>query len=104
MYRIYTVTTADVCDLNSITLIIRDNEVDITMASIRVVILLHQRDGKRFLWPAIRKISENAVPGIMGNQALLIAVLLLLVVVAVVVVVVMIVVYPSHVYTTVVIR
>ncbi|XP_031424240.1 inter-alpha-trypsin inhibitor heavy chain H3-like [Clupea harengus] len=53
---------------DSLSLIIRDNEADITMTTIRAVILLHWQDGKSFLWPAVRKRpSENAIPGIMGK-------------------------------------
>ncbi|XP_041944218.1 inter-alpha-trypsin inhibitor heavy chain H3-like [Alosa sapidissima] len=53
---------------DSMIVIIRDSEADITMTNIRVVILLHQQDGKHFLWPAIRKRPlENEIPGIMGK-------------------------------------
>ncbi|XP_076125331.1 inter-alpha-trypsin inhibitor heavy chain H3-like [Alosa pseudoharengus] len=53
---------------DSMIVIIRDSEADITMTNIRVVILLHRQDGKHFLWPAIRKRpSENEIPGIMGK-------------------------------------
>ncbi|XP_062401347.1 inter-alpha-trypsin inhibitor heavy chain H3-like isoform X2 [Sardina pilchardus] len=53
---------------DSMIVIIRDSEADITVENIRVVILLHLQDGKRFLWPAVRKRpSEHEVPGIMGK-------------------------------------
>ncbi|KAL2091288.1 hypothetical protein ACEWY4_013551 [Coilia grayii] len=53
---------------DSLLLIIRENETDITIATIRVVILLHQRNGEKFLWLAIRKRPlGNASSGLIGK-------------------------------------
>ncbi|XP_056128460.1 uncharacterized protein LOC130106394 [Rhinichthys klamathensis goyatoka] len=38
-----------------VSLILRRNEMDVTMGNIRVVILLHKENGEVFLWPAVRQ-------------------------------------------------
>ncbi|XP_051768557.1 inter-alpha-trypsin inhibitor heavy chain H3-like isoform X12 [Ctenopharyngodon idella] len=38
-----------------VSLILRSNEMDVTMGNIRVVILLHKKNGDAFLWPAVRQ-------------------------------------------------
>ncbi|XP_039529773.1 inter-alpha-trypsin inhibitor heavy chain H3-like isoform X1 [Pimephales promelas] len=50
-----------------VSLILRRNEMDVTMGSIRVVILLHKEKGEVFLWPAVRQqpkdVSLRAILG-----------------------------------------
>ncbi|KAI4888781.1 hypothetical protein NFI96_021602, partial [Prochilodus magdalenae] len=53
---------------DSVSVILRNNEVDITMGSVRIVVLLHKRDGDVFLWPAVRQPPQgSSVQGILGK-------------------------------------
>ncbi|XDV51310.1 hypothetical protein PO909_020222 [Leuciscus waleckii] len=47
-----------------VSLILRSNEMDVTMGNIRVVILLHKKNGEVFLWPAVRQQPKDV--GLMG--------------------------------------
>ncbi|XP_029549178.1 inter-alpha-trypsin inhibitor heavy chain H3 [Salmo trutta] len=40
---------------DSVSLILRDKEVDITIGSTRIIIMLYERNGIKFLWPALRQ-------------------------------------------------
>uniref|UniRef100_A0A672QQ28 Inter-alpha-trypsin inhibitor heavy chain H3-like n=1 Tax=Sinocyclocheilus grahami TaxID=75366 RepID=A0A672QQ28_SINGR len=52
----------------NVSLILRSNEMDVTMGNIRVVILLHKKDGDIFLWPAIWQQPKDAsLMGILGE-------------------------------------
>ncbi|XP_036414974.1 inter-alpha-trypsin inhibitor heavy chain H3-like [Colossoma macropomum] len=42
-------------EADSVTLILRKNEVDVTMGTVRVVVLHHEKNGEKFLWPAVRQ-------------------------------------------------
>ncbi|XP_066528825.1 inter-alpha-trypsin inhibitor heavy chain H3-like isoform X2 [Hoplias malabaricus] len=56
---------------DSVSLIIRANEVDIAMGSIRVVILQHKKDGEVFLWPDVKQQPNNPdTQGILGAARL----------------------------------
>ncbi|MCJ8744184.1 hypothetical protein PDJAM_G00115560 [Pangasius djambal] len=46
-------------ELDSVSIFLRDNELDITMGSVRVVFLLHKKDGQVLLWPSIRQRPRN---------------------------------------------
>ncbi|XP_051957028.1 inter-alpha-trypsin inhibitor heavy chain H3-like isoform X2 [Xyrauchen texanus] len=49
-------------------LILGNNEIDVTMGNIRVVILLHKKDGNVFLWPDIRQQPKDVgLSGILGK-------------------------------------
>ncbi|XP_067243912.1 inter-alpha-trypsin inhibitor heavy chain H3-like isoform X2 [Chanodichthys erythropterus] len=51
-----------------VSLILRSNEMDVTMGNIRVVVLLHKKNGDVFLWPAIRqKPKDVSLMGILGK-------------------------------------
>ncbi|XP_039529772.1 inter-alpha-trypsin inhibitor heavy chain H3-like isoform X2 [Pimephales promelas] len=51
-----------------LSLILRRNEMDVTMGSIRVVILLHKEKGEVFLWPAVRQQPKDfSLRGILGK-------------------------------------
>ncbi|XP_067288169.1 inter-alpha-trypsin inhibitor heavy chain H3-like isoform X6 [Pseudorasbora parva] len=51
-----------------VSLILRSNEVDITLGNIRVVILLHKKNGEAFLWPAVRQQPKDvSLMGILGK-------------------------------------
>uniref|UniRef100_A0A672QPU5 Inter-alpha-trypsin inhibitor heavy chain H3-like n=1 Tax=Sinocyclocheilus grahami TaxID=75366 RepID=A0A672QPU5_SINGR len=53
----------------NVSLILRSNEMDVTMGNIRVVILLHKKDGDIFLWPAIWQQPKDAsLMGILGER------------------------------------
>ncbi|XDV51318.1 hypothetical protein PO909_020224, partial [Leuciscus waleckii] len=49
-----------------VSLILRSNEMDVTMGNIRVVILLHKKNGEVFLWPAVRS-KDVGLMGILGK-------------------------------------
>lgn len=52
----------------SVSLTLRNNEVEVSAQSVHVLILLHHMDGDRFLWPAVKQRPLNtALVGIMGN-------------------------------------
>ncbi|XP_078139814.1 inter-alpha-trypsin inhibitor heavy chain H3 isoform X2 [Centroberyx gerrardi] len=52
-----------------LTLILRDKEMDVTAGDARVVILLHERRGEKFLWPALRQFpSGNNTDGLLALQ------------------------------------
>ncbi|XP_021424380.2 inter-alpha-trypsin inhibitor heavy chain H3 isoform X1 [Oncorhynchus mykiss] len=42
-------------ETDSVSLILRDKEMDVTIASTRVVIMLYRRNGIKFLWPVLRQ-------------------------------------------------
>ncbi|KAI2659039.1 Inter-alpha-trypsin inhibitor heavy chain H3 [Labeo rohita] len=52
----------------NVSLILRSNEMDITMGNIRAVILLHKKDSDIFLWPAIwQQPKDVSLMGILGE-------------------------------------
>lgn len=54
-------------------LILRSNEIDVTMGNIHVVILLHKEKSDVFLWPAVRQQPKDvSLTGILGKNASLI--------------------------------
>uniref|UniRef100_A0A4W5PW43 Inter-alpha-trypsin inhibitor heavy chain H3-like n=1 Tax=Hucho hucho TaxID=62062 RepID=A0A4W5PW43_9TELE len=55
-------------ETDSVSLILRDKEMDVTIASTRVVIMLYKRNGIKFLWPVLRQrpTGENII-GIMAH-------------------------------------
>ncbi|KAG9260679.1 inter-alpha-trypsin inhibitor heavy chain H3-like isoform X7 [Astyanax mexicanus] len=56
---------------DSVSLILRDNELDVTMGTVRVVFFRHKKDGEWFLWPAVQKQPNNAnAEGIFGKNNL----------------------------------
>ncbi|XP_056128457.1 inter-alpha-trypsin inhibitor heavy chain H3-like [Rhinichthys klamathensis goyatoka] len=51
-----------------VSLILRRNEMDVTMGNIHVVILLHKKNGEVFLWPAVRQQPKDvSLRGILGK-------------------------------------
>ncbi|XDV51326.1 hypothetical protein PO909_020224 [Leuciscus waleckii] len=51
-----------------VSLILRSNEMDVTMGNIRVVILLHKKNGEVFLWPDVRHEPKDVgLTGILGK-------------------------------------
>ncbi|XP_067243933.1 inter-alpha-trypsin inhibitor heavy chain H3-like isoform X2 [Chanodichthys erythropterus] len=51
-----------------VSLILWSNEMDVTMGHIRVVILLHKKNGDMFLWPAVRQQPKDvSLMGILGK-------------------------------------
>ncbi|XP_076859005.1 inter-alpha-trypsin inhibitor heavy chain H3-like isoform X2 [Brachyhypopomus gauderio] len=51
---------------NNVSLILRDNEMDVTMGTVRVIFLLHAKSGDAFLWPAVRQ-QPIGMQGILGK-------------------------------------
>ncbi|XP_066528822.1 inter-alpha-trypsin inhibitor heavy chain H3-like isoform X2 [Hoplias malabaricus] len=57
---------------DSVTLILRKNEVDVSMGTMRIIVLRHQKNGETFLWPAVRQQPSTAsLEGILGKNKLL---------------------------------
>ncbi|XP_056324680.1 inter-alpha-trypsin inhibitor heavy chain H3b isoform X2 [Danio aesculapii] len=55
-----------------VSLVLRSNEMDITMGNMRIVILLHKEDGSVFLWPAVRQQPKDvSSSGILGEAEIL---------------------------------
>lgn len=53
------------------TVIRRDKEIDVMAGDTRMVILLHEKNGKEFLWPVLRqKPSNSSAEGILGGWSL----------------------------------
>uniref|UniRef100_A0A671L499 Zgc:112265 n=1 Tax=Sinocyclocheilus anshuiensis TaxID=1608454 RepID=A0A671L499_9TELE len=51
-----------------VSLILRSNEIDITMGNICVIILLHKENGDVFLWPAVQQQPKDVkLTGILGK-------------------------------------
>ncbi|KAK5602475.1 hypothetical protein CRENBAI_010956 [Crenichthys baileyi] len=51
----------------SLTVIRRDKEIDVAVEDVRLVILVHEKDGDKFLWPALRlKPSANNTEGLLA--------------------------------------
>ncbi|XP_016422340.1 inter-alpha-trypsin inhibitor heavy chain H3-like [Sinocyclocheilus rhinocerous] len=51
-----------------VSLILRSNEIDVTMGNIRVIILLHKENGDVFLWPAVQQQPKDVMlSGILGE-------------------------------------
>ncbi|XP_036414972.1 inter-alpha-trypsin inhibitor heavy chain H3-like isoform X5 [Colossoma macropomum] len=42
-------------ETDSVSLILRNDEVDVTMGTVRVVLFRHKKDGEMFLWPAVQQ-------------------------------------------------
>lgn len=58
-----------VLSLYSLSIFLRGNELDITMGSVRVVLLLHKKNRDAFLWPVVHQQPKNAnVQGILGKR------------------------------------
>ncbi|XP_058487296.1 inter alpha-trypsin inhibitor, heavy chain 4 isoform X2 [Solea solea] len=64
-------TGEDPITAGGVTVIKRNKEVDVAAGDVRLVILLHEKDGNTFLWPAIRQQpADNALAhGILGLNA-----------------------------------
>uniref|UniRef100_A0A3B4CBT5 Uncharacterized protein n=2 Tax=Pygocentrus nattereri TaxID=42514 RepID=A0A3B4CBT5_PYGNA len=53
---------------DSVSLILKNDEVDVTMGTVRVVFLLHKEDGDVFLWPAVHQLPKGvSLQGILGK-------------------------------------
>ncbi|XP_073681751.1 inter-alpha-trypsin inhibitor heavy chain H3-like isoform X2 [Garra rufa] len=51
-----------------VSLILRNNEIDVTMGNIRVVIFLHKENGLLFLWPAVQQQpKDGSLTGILAK-------------------------------------
>ncbi|KAG7495283.1 hypothetical protein JOB18_046890 [Solea senegalensis] len=64
-------TGEDPITAGGVTVIKRNKEVDVAAGDVRLVVLLHEKDGMKFLWPAIRQQpADNAYAhGILGLNA-----------------------------------
>ncbi|XP_053172371.1 inter-alpha-trypsin inhibitor heavy chain H3-like isoform X6 [Scomber japonicus] len=60
-------TGIDLITVGSVTVIRRDQEIDVTAGDTRMVILLHEKNGRKFLWPVLRlKPSDSNAEGILA--------------------------------------
>ncbi|XP_033482341.1 inter-alpha-trypsin inhibitor heavy chain H3-like isoform X3 [Epinephelus lanceolatus] len=60
-------TGQDHITAGSLTVIRRDKEIDVTAGDTRIVILIHVKDGTKFLWPVLRQQpSDNNTEGILA--------------------------------------
>ncbi|KAL7407146.1 hypothetical protein ABVT39_004002 [Epinephelus coioides] len=60
-------TGQDHITAGSLTVIGRDKEIDVTAGDTRIVILIHVKDGTKFLWPVVRQQpSDNNAEGILA--------------------------------------
>ncbi|XP_072522632.1 inter-alpha-trypsin inhibitor heavy chain H3 [Salminus brasiliensis] len=58
-------------EADSVTLILRKNEADVTMGTVRVVLFRHEENGEKFLWPAVRQQPKDvSLQGILGKNDL----------------------------------
>uniref|UniRef100_A0A1A8G465 Inter-alpha-trypsin inhibitor heavy chain family, member 4 n=1 Tax=Nothobranchius korthausae TaxID=1143690 RepID=A0A1A8G465_9TELE len=48
-------TGQEVITAGSVTIFKRDKEVDVTAGDVRLVILIHEKNGNKFLWPVLRQ-------------------------------------------------
>ncbi|XP_029906528.1 inter-alpha-trypsin inhibitor heavy chain H3 isoform X2 [Myripristis murdjan] len=57
----------DHTSVGSTTVIMRDKETDVSAGDARMIILLHERKGEKFLWPAMRQFpSGNSTDGLLS--------------------------------------
>lgn len=58
----------DCVNVSSVTVTKKDEEIDVAAEDMRVVILVHENQGKKFLWPVLRqKPSADNTEGILGE-------------------------------------
>ncbi|XP_053509499.1 inter-alpha-trypsin inhibitor heavy chain H3 isoform X2 [Ictalurus furcatus] len=61
---------ANSLELDSVSIFLRDNELDVGVGNVRVVLILHKKHGEVFLWPSIRQQPKNATRGVLGKTDL----------------------------------
>ncbi|XP_017305529.1 inter-alpha-trypsin inhibitor heavy chain H3 isoform X3 [Ictalurus punctatus] len=61
---------ANSLELDSVSIFLRDNELDVGVGNVRVVLILHKKRGEVFLWPSIRQQPKNATRGVLGKTDL----------------------------------
>ncbi|XP_061583174.1 inter-alpha-trypsin inhibitor heavy chain H3-like [Cololabis saira] len=60
-------TGQELITVGSVTVIRRDNEIEVAAEDVRMVIYVHDKDGNKFLWPVLRqKTSANNTEGILA--------------------------------------
>ncbi|KAL7843744.1 hypothetical protein AOLI_G00252560 [Acnodon oligacanthus] len=58
-------------ETDGVAVILREDEMDVTMGTVRVVFFRHKKDGKKFLWPAVQQQPKNVnIQGILGKNNL----------------------------------
>uniref|UniRef100_I3JKH1 Inter-alpha-trypsin inhibitor heavy chain 3 n=1 Tax=Oreochromis niloticus TaxID=8128 RepID=I3JKH1_ORENI len=61
-------TGQDLVTAGSVTVIMRNNEIDIAAGDVRLVILVHEKNSIKFLWPVLRQHpSANNTDGLLGD-------------------------------------
>uniref|UniRef100_A0A3P8PS04 Inter-alpha-trypsin inhibitor heavy chain H3-like n=1 Tax=Astatotilapia calliptera TaxID=8154 RepID=A0A3P8PS04_ASTCA len=61
-------TGQDLVTAGSVTMIMRNNEIDIAAGDMRLVILVHKKSSIKFLWPVLRQHpSANNTDGLLGD-------------------------------------
>uniref|UniRef100_A0AAR2LTN8 Inter-alpha-trypsin inhibitor heavy chain 3 n=1 Tax=Pygocentrus nattereri TaxID=42514 RepID=A0AAR2LTN8_PYGNA len=58
-------------ETDGVAVILRKDELDVTMGTVRVVFFRHKKDGKKFLWPVVQQQPKNVnIQGIFGKNSL----------------------------------
>lgn len=53
---------------SSVTVIVRNNEIDVATGDMRMVIIVHENNGPKILWPVLRqRPSDNNAEGLLGE-------------------------------------
>ncbi|XP_039468573.1 inter-alpha-trypsin inhibitor heavy chain H3-like isoform X2 [Oreochromis aureus] len=62
-------TGQDITTAGSVTVIVRNKEIDIGAGDMRLVILVHEKNGQKFLWPVLRQHpSANNTQGLLALE------------------------------------
>ncbi|XP_039908048.1 inter-alpha-trypsin inhibitor heavy chain H3-like isoform X5 [Simochromis diagramma] len=63
-------TGQDRITAGSVTVIVRNNEIDVATGDMRMVIIVHENNGPKFLWPVLRqRPSDNNAEGLLAVEA-----------------------------------
>ncbi|XP_063330681.1 inter-alpha-trypsin inhibitor heavy chain H3-like [Pelmatolapia mariae] len=63
-------TSQDHITAGSVTVIVRNNEIDVATGDMRMVIIVHEKNGQKFFWPVLRqRPSDNNAEGLLAVEA-----------------------------------
>ncbi|XP_039468579.1 inter-alpha-trypsin inhibitor heavy chain H3-like isoform X8 [Oreochromis aureus] len=63
-------TGQDHLTAGSVTVIVRNNEIDVATGDMRMVIIVHKKNGQKFLWPVLRQRPlDNNAEGLLAVEA-----------------------------------
>uniref|UniRef100_I3KAS7 Inter-alpha-trypsin inhibitor heavy chain 3 n=1 Tax=Oreochromis niloticus TaxID=8128 RepID=I3KAS7_ORENI len=62
-------TGQDHLTAGSVTVIVRNNEIDVATGDMRMVIIVHEKNGQKFFWPVLRQRPlDNNAEGLLGEE------------------------------------